>query len=249
MVVGVAPECPLFVSTLQQVGCFDFEFCREFECEPDEPDRQVNQYKAFIKGEKISIFGRNRLMPESIRSFIAFDMNNGAVLRKITGAQNLLVKTGASLKLVKPENIHITMRFLGNITLPLVDRIFEEMKNVQFIPFDVKIQGVGVFPHLRYPRVAWVGITEGADQMRSVSSQLEPRLRKLGFAPDHKGFSPHLTIARVKSGRNKAELVECISENANSEFGVIKAECLRLKRSNLTSKGPVYSTLKEFCPR
>jgi 2'-5' RNA ligase len=188
-------------------------------------------------------------MSESIRSFIAFDMDNEAVLRKITDAQNLLVKTGANLKLLKPENIHITMRFLGNITPPMVDKIFEEMKKVQFTPFDVKIQSVGAFPHLRYPRVVWVGITEGADQMRSIFSQLEPRLRKLGFAPDSKGFSPHLTIARVKSGRKKAELVECISENANSEFGVIKAECLRLKRSNLAPKGPVYSTLKEFCPR
>ncbi len=188
-------------------------------------------------------------MPESIRSFIAFDLDNDAVLRKITDVQNLLIKTGANLKLVKPENVHITMRFLGNITPPMVDKIFEEMKKVQFIPFDVKIQGIGVFPHLRYPRVVWVGITEGADQMRSIFSQLEPRLRELGFAPDSKGFSPHLTIARVKSGRNKAELVKCISENANSEFGVIRAECLRLKRSNLTPKGPVYSTLKEFCPR
>jgi 2'-5' RNA ligase len=188
-------------------------------------------------------------MSESIRSFIAFDLDNEAVLRKITDAQNLLVKTGADLKLVKPENIHVTMRFLGNITPPMVDKIFEEMKEIQFIPFDVKIQGVGAFPHLRYPRVVWVGMTEGADQMRSVSSQLEPRLRKLGFATDSKGFSPHLTIARVKSGRNKVELVECISENANSELGGIRAECLRLKRSNLTPKGPIYSTLKEFRPR
>ena len=188
-------------------------------------------------------------MPESIRSFIAFDIDNDAVLRKITDTQNLLIKTGANLKLVKPENIHITMRFLGNITPPTVEKIFEEMKKVQFTPFDVKIQGTGVFPHMRYPRVVWVGITEGADQMRCIFRQLEPRLRKLGFAPDSKGFSPHLTIARVKSGRNKAELVKCISENANSEFGVIRAECLRLKRSNLTPKGPVYSTLKEFCPR
>lgn len=217
--------------------------------ELDEHDRHENQYKAFIKGEKQAYLEGNRLMPESIRSFIAFDIDNDAVLRKITDAQNLLIKTGANLKLVKPENIHITMRFLGNITPPMVEKIFEEMKKVQFTPFDVKIQGTGVFPHMRYPRVVWVGITEGADQMRSIFSQLEPRLRELGFAPDSKGFSPHLTIARVKSGMNKAELVKCISENANSEFGVIRAECLRLKRSNLTPKGPVYSTLKEFCPR
>jgi len=188
-------------------------------------------------------------MPESIRSFVAFDINNEAVLKKIADVQNLLIKTGANLKLVKPKNIHITMRFLGNITSPMIEKIFEEMKKVQFTPFGAKIQGVGAFPHLRYPRVVWAGMTEGADQMQSIFSQLEPRLRRLGFAPDSKGFSPHLTISRVKSGRNKAELVKCISENVNCEFGIVRAECLRLKRSNLMPEGPIYSTLKEFCPQ
>jgi len=78
---------------------------------------------------------------------------------------------------------------------------------------------------------------------------LEPRLRLLGFSPDPKGFSPHLTIARVKSGRNKAELAKFITENANYEFGIVRAQCLRLKRSDLTPKGPIYSTLKESCPQ
>jgi len=188
-------------------------------------------------------------MPETIRSFIAFDIDSEAVLKKITSVQNLLIKTGADLKLVKPENIHITIRFLGNITPSMVEKIFEEMKKVQFAHFNVKIHGIGAFPHLRYPRVLWVGMTEGADQLRSIFSQLEPSLRGLGFAPDTRGFSPHLTIARVKSGRNKVELVKCVTDNANFEFGNVKAECLRLKRSNLTPKGPIYSTLKEFCPQ
>jgi 2'-5' RNA ligase len=188
-------------------------------------------------------------MPETIRSFIAFDIDSNSILERITNVQNLLIKTGAALKLVKPENVHITMRFLGNITPNMVEKIFEEMKKVQFTPFDVKICGIGAFPHLRYPRVLWAGITEGVDQLRNIFNQLEPRLRSLGFAPDTKGFSPHLTIARVKSGRNKAELVKCIAENANYEFGIVRADCLRLKRSDLTPKGPIYSTLKEFCPQ
>ena len=71
----------------------------------------------------------------------------------------------------------------------------------------------------------------------------------MGFAPDAKGFSPHLTIARVKSGRNKAELASCLTENADYEFGMINAACLRLKKSQLTPRGPIYSTLKEFCPQ
>jgi len=188
-------------------------------------------------------------MSEAIRSFIAFDINNETVLKKLTNIQNLLTETRADLKLVEPKNIHITLRFLGNITPKMVENIYEEMKKVQFSPFNIKIHGVGVFPHLRYPRVFWTGITEGADQLRNIFSQLEPRLRSLGFAPDPKGFSPHLTIARVKSGRNKSELAKFVTENVNYEFGIVRAECLRLKRSDLTPKGPIYSTLKEFCPQ
>jgi 2'-5' RNA ligase len=188
-------------------------------------------------------------MPEIIRSFVAFDVNDESVRKRMGDVQSLLTGTKAHLKLVQPQNIHVTLRFLGNITPNTVGKIFDEMKKVQFTPFDVIISGIGAFPHLRYPRVVWAGITEGAEQLRNVFSQLEPRLRSLGFAPDTKGFSPHLTIARVKSGRNKAELVKFINENANYDFGVIKADCLKLKRSELTPKGPIYSTLKQFCPQ
>jgi 2'-5' RNA ligase len=188
-------------------------------------------------------------MLEAIRSFIAFDLESESVLERITNVQKVLTETKADLKLVEPKNIHITLRFLGNITPNMIEKIFEEMKKVQFTPFNVKISEIGAFPNLRYPRVLWAGITEGADQLRNIFSQLEPRLRSLGFAPDPKGFSPHLTIARVKSGRNKAELVKCVTENAKYEFGIVKAECLRLKRSDLTPKGPIYSTLKEYCPQ
>jgi 2'-5' RNA ligase len=69
------------------------------------------------------------------------------------------------------------------------------------------------------------------------------------LAPDRKGFSPHLTIARVKSGRNKAELLRFLEKNVKYDFGIMKAECLRLKRSELTPKGPIYSTLREVCPQ
>jgi 2'-5' RNA ligase len=188
-------------------------------------------------------------MSESIRSFVAFDIDSESVLAKLGELQGLLVKTGADLKAVEPKNIHITLRFLGNVMPSTVDKIFELMKNVQFVSFDVKIRGVGAFPNVKYPRVVWAGITEGADSLRSVFSQLEPGLRELGFAPDSKGFSPHLTIARVRSGRGKAELAKFIAENEGFEFGVVRAACLRLKKSELTPRGPIYSTLKEFCPQ
>jgi len=185
----------------------------------------------------------------SIRSFLAFDMESDPVLNRLKAAQALLVQTGADLKLVEPQNIHITVRFLGDITPDTAEKIFEEMKKIQFTPFNVQISGLGVFPDLHYPRVVWAGMTEGADQLKNVFTQLEPRLQGLGFTPDPKGFSPHLTIARVRSGTNKTQLAEFINKNANYDFGAIKAECLRLKKSDLTPKGPIYSTFKEFCPQ
>jgi 2'-5' RNA ligase len=187
-------------------------------------------------------------MSERIRSFLAFDMDSQAVLRKITEIQAALVKTGADLKPVETQNIHITIRFLGEILPGTVDKVFEEMKKTQFVPFNVKVQGVGVFPTINFPRVVWAGITEGANQLQSIFTQLEPRLQGLGFSPDSKGFSPHLTIARVRSARNKPPLAKFVSENPEFEFGIIRAACLKLKRSELTPRGPIYSTLKEFCP-
>ncbi len=188
-------------------------------------------------------------MAEAIRSFIAFDLDSASVLKRLSEAQTLLTKTGGDLRVVEPENIHVTLRFLGNITPDTVERIYEEMKNMQFAPFDISIQGLGAFPDVHYPRVCWAGIRQGVDQLKNIFSQLEPRLQALGFAPETRGFSPHLTIARVRSGRNKAELAKCIHENLDYDFGLIKAACLRLKRSELTPRGPIYLTLKEVCPQ
>ena len=131
----------------------------------------------------------------------------------------------------------------------MVDKIFEKMKQIQFVPFNLQVKGLGAFPNPNYPRVVWAGITTGVDQLRSVFNQIETHLRGLGFTPNSKGLSPHLTIGRVRSARNKKILTKLLAENANQEFGVIKAKCLRLKKSELTPKGPIYSTLKEFCPQ
>jgi 2'-5' RNA ligase len=173
-------------------------------------------------------------MVESIRSFIAFDIRSNHVLDRLAKVQRLLAQTGADLKLVEPQNIHVTVRFLGNITIAKAEKIFAEMKEVDFTPFNVLIKGLGAFPNPRYSRVVWAG--------------LEKRLISLGFASDSRGFNPHLTIARVRSGRSKVRLADFIVENANYEFGSIKADCLLLKKSVLTPRGPIYSTLKEFCP-
>jgi 2'-5' RNA ligase len=184
-------------------------------------------------------------MPELIRSFIAFDIDNPEILKQLAEAQEKLMRSGADLKPVDPVNIHVTMRFLGDIQPSMIDRIHREMEQTVFRPFSVEIRGVGAFPSVRNARVVWAGIKEGADQLRDIFNQVEPRLRDLGLRPDSKGFSPHITIARVRSGRNKDRLAQCVSELADHSFGTLRADRLRLKKSVLTPEGPVYSTLKE----
>ena len=100
-------------------------------------------------------------MSEQIRSFIAFDIENEQVLNRLSTAQKFVVETGADVRLVAPQNIHITIRFLGDISLGMVEKIYESMKKVQFTPFVIQIRGLGVFPSLNYPRVVWAGMTDG----------------------------------------------------------------------------------------
>jgi 2'-5' RNA ligase len=185
---------------------------------------------------------------ERIRSFLAFDIDAVEVTRRFAAVQKLLVQTGADLKLVEPKNIHMTIRFLADISPVMVDKVFEEMKGVKFTPFTVVFKGLGAFPNVRNPRVLWVGIAQGAEQLKSVFNQVEPGLEKLGFAPDPKGFSPHLTIARVRSEVGRVALLDFMNKNADREFGSVQASCFRLKKSDLTPNGPIYSTLREFCP-
>jgi len=178
-----------------------------------------------------------------VRSFIAVDLDNQKLLQSIVAAQQTLSRTGGDLKLVEPQNIHITLRFLGEIRQELVQDIIEQMKEVRFSPFTARFKGVGVFPNLHRPRVVWVGIEDGAREMSNISNTLEKGLRTLRVQPDNRGFTPHLTIARVRSGRNIFELSRTISEMRDMEFGSIGVNCVRLKKSTLSSSGPTYEGL------
>lgn len=184
---------------------------------------------------------------ELIRSFIAFDIEDENVINELRKVQSALIESGADVKLVEPENIHITIRFLGEIPPLMIEKVYNEMNKVAFSPFEVEIKGLGAFPNIRHINVIWAGIGKGVNELRSIYYQLEPNLQKLGFRPDDKGFSPHITIARVRSGRRREELAQIISRYEGYRFGTIVAKCLRLKKSVLTPHGPVYSTLKEVC--
>jgi len=185
------------------------------------------------------------LSGERIRSFVAVDLEDPEIRNRITKAQEDLERTGASLKIVSADIMHLTLRFLGEIPQPTVQRVMEALDALRFPSFEVKFSGVGVFPNIRRISVVWVGIVQGQEQLGEIFRQLEPRLRQIGLPPDSKGFSPHMTVARVRSGVRKEELAKCVESMRDVEFGSMKVTAVRLKKSSLTPRGPIYTTIHE----
>ena len=107
---------------------------------------------------------------------------------------------------------------------------------------------MGVFPSLRYIRVIWVGVERNRERIIEMQKALEQELEKLNFKRE-KEFSPHLTLARVKFLREKQKILKLISKFENVEFGELRVEKVRLKKSRLTPQGPIYTTVREICLR
>jgi len=177
------------------------------------------------------------------RAFIAIDISE-AVRQKLVAAQQGLAAAGAQLRLVEPENVHVTVKFLGDIPEDKVeavaDAIRAAVKGAQ--PFDIAVRGIGVFPGLKYIRVVWAGVSDGRENVVAVQRNIDRELQKLGF-PLERDFVPHLTLARVKSAAAMEKLVAFVKENVGTEFGVTRAQAVELKQSTLTPRGPIYSTL------
>jgi len=137
----------------------------------------------------------------NFRGFIAIDIEISPKLIELT---NNIKNTGANLKLVESENIHITIKVLADTEEKLIDEIekiiIKSIKNIS--SFSIKLQGTGVFPNENYIKVIWVGI-KNTEKVVIISKKIDEELSKLGFKREKRGFSPHLTIARVKSAKNK----------------------------------------------
>lgn len=161
----------------------------------------------------------------------------------MASAQDHLKETGADLKLVEPQNIHITMRFLGETRQSQIEEVKRALNAVEFAPFECEFRGMGAFPSLKRINVIWVGIEGGSSELERISSSLEGGLRRAGFSPDNKGFNPHVTIARVKTGRNRELLASYIAQMKEYEFGKLPVSEVRLKQSVLKPTGPVYNTI------
>ncbi len=149
------------------------------------------------------------------------------------------------MKAVERENIHLTLKFLGNVGSAKIDDVKSALSKVRFSPFQLEIKGAGAFPRLGRMNVIWVGLGEGWTQVQQVFEQAEALLSGLGFKRESRGFSPHITIARVRSGRRRDEIADFLRRLEEKSFGTFAAERVRLKQSVLSSSGPKYSILFE----
>jgi len=181
----------------------------------------------------------------SVRCFVAVECDDEQVLSGFRDVGARLKATGADLKTVETENVHLTLKFLGEIPEARAMEVAEAIREIHFQPFSFKVEEVGVFPSTSRPNVVWAGITDGTAELTKVFEDMDKRLSKLGFERERRRFSPHLTICRVRSGRNRAQLVAELAELRDMVFGSVKVDRITLKRSVLTRQGPIYSTLAE----
>ncbi len=178
-----------------------------------------------------------------MRTFVALEIPQESVLREMVSVQDELRKTEADLKIVGRENLHFTVKFLGEISAEKAREVDERLKALELERVTVTIRGMGAFPSLGHPNVVWAGVSpEDAGKVIPIAQRVIATLRDVG-EQDNRPFQPHITLARVRSARNKQTLVSFIERNADHGFGVTELTHLKLKSSELTPRGPIYTDI------
>lgn len=178
-----------------------------------------------------------------MRIFIAVDICNPEVLGNLSRARDLLVESKADLKPVATENIHITIRFIGETPSNIVNEICRELSNIEIKPFKVRVKGLGAFPNMNRPRVIWAGVVEGVEELAKIHEDVEKMLKRFKIPMDREEFVPHITLARVKSDRNISRLISIVNNMIDMDFGEFVVNRIVLKKSVLTPSGPIYSDI------
>jgi 2'-5' RNA ligase len=179
----------------------------------------------------------------TFRAFISADIVPSEALVSVLRE---LASSRAELKIVKPELMHVTLKFLGdtdeNLTEEVTSRMRDAVKDVR--PFSVRLTGMGAFPSMSNIRVIWVGIEDGK-ALGEIAKRLDASIGELGFERDKKGFVPHLTLARTRSVRNIANVQEILRRNGATDYGQYLMDRILLKKSVLSPQGPTYSIVME----
>jgi len=175
-----------------------------------------------------------------IRTFIAVKIPASPPLRKVA---RQLAEMGQPVKSVAVDNLHVTLKFLGESDPELLPEIGDIVRAAAApeLAFQLRVVGLGAFPHLGRPSVDWAGM-EDAETLVAIAEKLEKRLKPLGYQPARRKFHPHLTLARVRS-KPPAELRTLVTEHESTEFGAATVESVLLVQSELRPEGARYTIL------
>lgn len=187
-----------------------------------------------------------RLYRCMVRAFIAMEVNNSKTIDRIVKLQQeLMASTDADIKPVEKQNLHFTIKFLGEISESEISQQIESLRKIESECLDVVYEGLGVFPNMQRISVVWIGVGgAGKEMFMRLGEKILAITATAGRSGDV-AFVPHLTILRVKSGRNKERLIQAINALTNEWFGEDRLTSLKLKRSQLTPRGPIYTDLFE----
>ena len=184
---------------------------------------------------------------EQIRSFIAIELPDAVKLELSQLEARLKSGKQPWVKWVDPGSIHLTLKFLGNIAIDRTGEITGAMEEAArgIPPFHLEVKDLGVFPNLRRVQVAWVGIRGEVDKLGQLQQRIESSLARLGFAPESRPFTAHLTLARLRnqaSSDERQRFGQLIGEN-RFEAGSITVDAISLMRSQLTREGAIYDRI------
>lgn len=184
-------------------------------------------------------------MKRRVRTFAAVDLDpvicEGA-MRMI----DRLRTAGADVKWVRPENLHLTVKFLGEVDN---HELYDVCRTVQAAvgplpPFAIEVRGLGAFPKVERPRTVWLGITQGAEQLEQLSDRVDAALEPFGFRRETRRFHAHITLGRVRRpGPALRHVTSILLEEAETEIGLSHVEELVIYSSDLEPEGPLYKPL------
>jgi 2'-5' RNA ligase len=179
-----------------------------------------------------------------IRAFIAVDLDD-PVIEKVCNVVEILKPRITEIRWLRKENLHLTLKFLGNIAESQVEPITAALRHPLglFSPCTISAKGLGVFPDFRRPKILWVGLT--GDQLVQLAAEIESALMPIGFTPENRAFTPHLTIGRWREGSRPAKNLRQEIDSLNDfEFGACAVRQIVLFQSVLKPEGASYSELR-----
>lgn len=181
-------------------------------------------------------------MSDAIRTFVAVEMSP-AVRDAAVAVIGDLSPSGADVKWVARDNMHLTLQFLGQVPADTINdvclAVTEAVAGCE--PLELEIRGLGAFPNARRPRTIWLGVAAGREELATVQKRAQKALKKLGFKPEDRAFSPHLTIGRVREGT--PELAERIARHTDQPYGRSPIAEVVVFSSQLGPSGPTYTAL------